>query len=35
MIRRGNYYSALCYMKQIIELEAQLLGQESSGALAA
>ena len=35
MIRRGNYYSALCYMKQIIELEAQLLGQEPSGALAA
>ena len=35
MIRRGNYYSALCYMKQIIELEAQLLGQETSGALAA
>ena len=35
MIRRGNYYSALCYMKQIIELEAQLLGQDSSGALAA
>ena len=35
MIRRGNYYSALCYMKQIIELEAQLLGQDSSGALEA
>ena len=36
MIRRGNYYSALCYLKQIIELESQLLGEEpSSGALAA
>ncbi|MEM7460768.1 MAG: flagellar biosynthesis repressor FlbT [Pseudomonadota bacterium] len=35
MIRRGNYYSALCYMKQIIELESQLLGDGQSGALAA
>lgn len=35
MLRRGNYYSALCYLKQVIELEAQLLGQENSGALAA
>lgn len=35
MIRRGNYYSALCYMKQIIELESQLLGEQASGALAA
>ncbi len=35
MIRRGNYYSALCYLKQVIELEAQLLGQDNSGALAA
>lgn len=35
MIRRGNYYSALCYMKQIIELEGQLLGHEEAGALAA
>ncbi|MEM7329984.1 MAG: flagellar biosynthesis repressor FlbT [Pseudomonadota bacterium] len=35
MIRRGNYYSALCYMKQIIELESQLLGDDASDALAA
>lgn len=35
MIRRGNYYSALCYLKQVIELEAQLLGRDNSGALAA
>lgn len=35
MIRRGNYYSALCYLKQVIELEAQLLGHDNSGALAA
>lgn len=35
MLRRGNYYSALCYLKQVIELEAQLLGQDTSGALAA
>lgn len=35
MIRRGNYYSALCYMKQIIELESQLLGEDSSDAMAA
>lgn len=35
MIRRGNYYSALCYLKPIIELEGQLLGNESIGALAA
>ncbi len=35
MLRRGNYYSALCYLKQIIELEAQLLGQDRSDALAA
>lgn len=35
MIRRGNYYSALCYMKQIIELESQLLGEDSTDALAA
>lgn len=35
MLRRGNYYSALCYLKQVIELEAQLLGQERSDALAA
>jgi flagellar biosynthesis repressor protein FlbT len=35
MIRRGNYYSALCYLKPIIELERQLLGQDSIDALAA
>ena len=35
MIQRGNYYSALCYLKQVIELEAQLLGQDNQGALAA
>ena len=35
VLRRGNYYSCLCYLKQVIELEAQLLGQDSSGALAA
>ncbi len=35
MLRRGNYYSALCYLKQVIELEAQLLGQGNTGALAA
>ena len=35
MIRRGNYYSALCYLKQIIELESQLLGQGPADALAA
>ena len=35
MIRRGNYYSALCYLKPIIELEGQLLGNEPIGALAA
>ncbi|MCR9196556.1 MAG: hypothetical protein NXH88_17595, partial [Hyphomonas sp.] len=35
MLRRGNYYSALCYLKQVIELEAQLLGQDNTGALAA
>jgi len=35
MIYRGNYYSALCYLKQVIELEAQLLGQDNQGALAA
>ena len=35
MLRRGNYYSALCYLKQVIELEAQLLGQDRTDALAA
>lgn len=35
MIRRGNYYSALCYLKQVIELESQLLGQDNTDALAA
>jgi flagellar protein FlbT len=35
MIRRGNYYSALCYLKPIIELESQLLDQDSLGAMAA
>ena len=35
MIRRGSYYSALCYLKQVIELEGQLLGQEDHSALAA
>lgn len=35
MIRRGNYYSALCYLKQVIELEGQLLGEETPDALAA
>ncbi len=35
MVRRRSYFSALCYLKQIIELEAQLLGQESATALAA
>ncbi len=35
MLRRGNYYSALCYLKQVIELEAQLLGDQNPGAMAA
>jgi len=35
MLQRGNYYSALCYLKQVIELESQLLGEENSDALAA
>lgn len=35
MIRRRSYFSALCYLKQIIELEAQLLGEASDAALAA
>ena len=25
MIERGNYYSALCFLKQVIEVEANLL----------
>ena len=25
MVERGNYYSALCHLRQVIELEAQLL----------
>ena len=35
MIRRGNYYSALCYLKQVIELEGQLLYEDTSDVLAA
>ena len=35
MLRRRSYFSALCYLKQIIELEAQLLGEETATALAA
>ena len=35
LIRRRNYFSALCYLKQIVSLEAQLLGEEESVALAA
>ncbi|MEM7637638.1 MAG: flagellar biosynthesis repressor FlbT [Pseudomonadota bacterium] len=35
MIRRGSYYSALCYLKRIIKLESQLLGEEAPAALAA
>ncbi|MEM9571374.1 MAG: flagellar biosynthesis repressor FlbT [Pseudomonadota bacterium] len=35
MIRRRNYFSALCYLKQIVKLEAQLLGEESETVLAA
>ena len=35
MIRRRNYFSALCYLKQIVALEAQLLGEDVPTALAA
>ncbi|MEL7031240.1 MAG: flagellar biosynthesis repressor FlbT [Pseudomonadota bacterium] len=35
LIRRGSYYSALCYLKRIIKLESQLLGEEEPEALAA
>ncbi|NQY13050.1 MAG: flagellar biosynthesis repressor FlbT [Henriciella sp.] len=35
MIRRRSYFSALCYLKQIVKLEAELLGEESNTALAA
>jgi len=35
LIRRRNYFSALCYLKQIVALEAQLLGEEVPAALAA
>ena len=35
MIRRRNYFSALCYLKQIVKLESQLLGEESDTVLAA
>ena len=35
LIRRRNYFSALCYLKQIVALEAQLLGEEAPTALAA
>ncbi|MEM7459707.1 MAG: flagellar biosynthesis repressor FlbT [Pseudomonadota bacterium] len=35
LIRRGSYYSALCYLKRIIKLESQLLGEEEPAALAA
>ncbi|MEE2930126.1 MAG: flagellar biosynthesis repressor FlbT [Pseudomonadota bacterium] len=35
LIRRRNYFSALCYLKQIVALEAQLLGEEVPSALAA
>lgn len=35
LIRRGSYYSALCYLKRIIKLESQLLGEEAPAALAA
>jgi flagellar protein FlbT len=30
MLSRGNYYSALCHLRQIIALEAQLLARYSS-----
>lgn len=35
LIRRKNYFSALCYLKQIVALEAQLLGEDLPTALAA
>ena len=35
MIRRRNYFSALCYLKQNVKLESQLLGEESDTVLAA
>ena len=35
LVRRKNYFSALCYLKQIVALEAQLLGEEEPVALAA
>ncbi|MEL6728456.1 MAG: flagellar biosynthesis repressor FlbT [Pseudomonadota bacterium] len=35
LIRRHSYFSALCYLKQIVQLEAQLLGEEMPEALAA
>ena len=35
LVRRRNYFSALCYLKKIVELEAQLLGEELPEALAA
>ena len=35
MIRRRNYFSALCYLKQIVKLESQLLGEDSESVLAA
>lgn len=35
MIRRKNYFSALCYLKKIVQLESQLLGEELPEALAA
>ena len=35
LIRRRNYFSALCYLKQIVQLEAQLLGEDVPEALAA
>jgi len=35
MIRRQNYFSALCYLKKIIELESHLLGADAPQSLAA
>lgn len=35
MIRRRNYFSALCYLKQIVKLESHLLGAEAPASLAA
>jgi len=35
MLSRGNYYSALCHLRQIIAIEAQLLARYASPASAA